>query len=66
MYFVKGIRPELAIDSTTPNEKFYELYQRLCLAQWPEKTVTASSITATLDSDEMTQLNFRAYLGNNS
>ncbi len=29
MYFVNGIRPELAIDSTTPNERFYELYQRL-------------------------------------
>lgn len=26
MYFVNGIRPELALDSITPNERFYELY----------------------------------------
>ncbi len=39
MYFVNGIRPELAIDSRTPNEGFYELYERLSLGQGSERTV---------------------------
>ena len=38
MYFVNGIRPELAIDSRTPNKRFYELYERLGLGQGSEKT----------------------------
>ena len=29
MYFVNSLRPELATDPSTPNEKFYELYARL-------------------------------------
>jgi adenylate cyclase len=39
MYFVNGIRPELTIDSITPNERFYELYERMGLGQGPESTV---------------------------
>ncbi len=38
MYFVNGIRPALAIDSITPNESFYELYERLRLGQGPDRT----------------------------
>lgn len=39
MYFVNGLRPELAIDSRTPNEGFYELYERLSLGHGSERTV---------------------------
>jgi class 3 adenylate cyclase len=39
MYFVNGIRPELTIDSRTPNEGFYELYERLSLGRGSERTV---------------------------
>lgn len=43
MYFVNGIRSELAIDSCTPNEKFYDLYESLGLGQRPERTAGNSS-----------------------
>lgn len=44
MYFVNGIRPELAIDSRTPNEKFYELYERLSLARGSHGFVVVPSL----------------------
>lgn len=39
MYFVNGLRPELAIDSNTLNQKFYELYERLGSGPGSERTV---------------------------
>jgi adenylate cyclase len=39
MYFVNGLRPELATDSSTPNERFYDLYERLGSGQGSERTV---------------------------
>ena len=43
MYFVNGIRPELTMDSRTPNKKFYELYSRLDLVE-TERTVEDASV----------------------
>jgi adenylate cyclase len=42
MYFVNGIRSELAIDPWTPNKRFYELYERLGLSQEPARTIEDS------------------------
>ena len=44
MYFVNGIRSELGIDSRTPNEKFYEQYERLGLGQGRERTMEDTSV----------------------
>jgi adenylate cyclase len=38
MYFVNGIRPELALNARTPNNKFYELYRRFDLGQGTKRT----------------------------
>lgn len=43
MYFVNGLRPELALDSRTPNERFYELYERLGVAQGLDQTVLCAN-----------------------
>ena len=39
MYFVNGIKRELAIDARTPNERFFELYERLGSGQGSESSV---------------------------
>jgi class 3 adenylate cyclase len=59
MYFVNGIRPELALDSRTPNKRFYELYERLpqesgrrtWIGSVPSAVADGSMLIFKIDSD---------------